>query len=131
MGSHNGEQALRRASPTSPHVPTMTTASSLPLQVLHAYFDVVRPLGDYLREVTAFSGGHHDSLGLVHETDTRAYRQLLTTCVVATRGRPVAAASLNVTPAMGHLREVYAESVLAKARRSLNDRLWSEPRRSS
>ena len=79
---------------------------SLPLQILQSYHPVVRTLGEYLDHVTEFNHDQTTNLGVVHETDTAAYRRLIATCLVTTRSTDIARKFLKVTPVIGHLREV-------------------------
>ena len=88
----------------------MGSPHTLPLQILRSYYPIVDTLGEYLQEVAVFEPGH---LGLIHETDSRVYRTLLQTCVVASRRDRPASKSMRVTPVMGHLREVRARTCSA------------------
>ncbi|GJE88721.1 telomerase reverse transcriptase [Phanerochaete sordida] len=81
----------------------MGSSSALPLQILRSYYPIVDTLGEYLEGAVALESGQ---LGLFHETDSRAYRRLLQTCLVASRGDRPVSRSMKVAPGMGHLREV-------------------------
>jgi hypothetical protein len=93
----------------------MAAAPSLSLQVLQTHYPVVCALGQYLEDVTEFSTrSYHTILGLIHETDTSDYRNLIQTCMVAMRSERPTRKFLKVTPIMGNLREVREGTSMAE-----------------
>ena len=51
------------------------------LQILHAYYPVASTLREYLEN--ALDVANHTDVYLLHETDTKQYRDLVETCIVA------------------------------------------------
>ena len=82
---------------------------ALSLNILQAYYPVVKTLGEYLRGAIAFNKGL-TGIGLTHETDSYVYRKLLESCVVGTSIQPEQ--SMRVAPIMSHLREVCSALVV-------------------
>ena len=99
---------------------------TLSLNILQAYYPVVKTLGEYLRGAIAFNKGH-TGIGLTHETDSYVYRKLLESFIVGTSFKPEQ--SMRVAPTMSHLREVCSALVVnCTSPDTSSYRFWSEPR---